>query len=65
MTRVHYSTEQDWDKLQCLLYYLAGTKDIPLTLEIDDGPIEIVAKIDFSSTSLMILTIEDTQEYNI
>ena len=51
MTRVHYSTEQDWEKLQRLLNYLAGTKDIPLTLEMDDGPIEIVANIDSSHAS--------------
>ena len=51
MTRVHYSTEQDWKKLQRLLNYLAGTKNIPLTLEMDDGPIEIVANIDFSHAS--------------
>ena len=56
---------QHWDKLQRLLNYLAGTKDIPLTLEMDDGPIEIVANIDSSSTRLMMVTIEDTQEYNI
>ena len=49
MTRVHYSTEQDWKKLQRLLNHLAGTKNIPLTLETDDGPIEIVANIDSSS----------------
>ena len=46
---MHNSTEQDWEKLQHLLNYLAGTKDIPLTLEMDDGPIEIVANIDDSS----------------
>ena len=43
LTRVHYSTKQDWSKLQRLLNYLAGTQDIPLTLEMNDGPIEIVA----------------------
>ena len=51
MTRVHYSTEQGWEKLQRLLNYLVGTKDIPLTLEMDDGPIEIVANIDSSHAS--------------
>jgi hypothetical protein len=51
MTRVHYSTEQDWSKLQRLLNYLAGTQDIPLTLEMDDGPIEIVDNIDSSHAS--------------
>ena len=51
MTRVHYSTEQDWAKLQRLLNYLSGTQDIPLTLEMDDGPIEIVANIDSSHAS--------------
>ena len=51
LTRVHFSTEQDWQKLQRLLNYLAGTQDIPLTLEMDDGPIEIVANIDSSHAS--------------
>ena len=51
LTRVHYSTKQDWSKLQRLLNYLAGTQDIPLTLEMDDGPIEIVANIDSSHAS--------------
>ena len=51
MTRVHYSTEQDWTKLQRLLNYLSGTQDIPLILEMDDGPIEIVANIDSSHAS--------------
>ena len=48
-----------------LLNYLAGTKDIPLTLEMDDGPIEIVANIDSSHASNgdYYVTIEDTQEY--
>ena len=65
MTRVHYSTEQDWTKLQRLLNYLAGTQDIPLTLEIDDGPIEIVANIDSSHASHGMATIEDIQEYSL
>ena len=51
LTRVHYSTEQDWTKLQRLLNYLAGTQEIPLTLEMDEGPIEIVANIDSSHAS--------------
>ena len=51
MTRVHYSTEQDWTKLQRLLNYLSGTQEIPLTLEMDNGPIEIVANIDSSHAS--------------
>ncbi|NDD58317.1 MAG: Ty1/Copia family ribonuclease HI, partial [Chlamydiae bacterium] len=51
MTRVHYSTEQDWTKLQRLLNYLSGTQEIPLTLEMDEGPIEIVANIDSSHAS--------------
>ena len=51
LTRVHYSTEQDWSKLQRLLNYLAGTQDISLTLEMDDGPIEIIANIDSSHAS--------------
>jgi len=48
LTRVHYSTEQDWTKLERLLNYVNATKDIPLTLEMDDGPLEIVANIDSS-----------------
>ena len=51
MTRVHYSTEQDWTKLQRLLNYLSGTQEIPLTLEMDNGPVEIVANIDSSHAS--------------
>lgn len=48
MTRVHYSTEQDWQKLERLLSYVNGTKEIPLCLEMGDGPLEIVANIDSS-----------------
>jgi hypothetical protein len=49
MTRVHYSTEQDWTKLQRQLNYLSGTRqEISLTLEMDNGPKEIVANIDSS-----------------
>ena len=48
LTWVHYSTEQDWSKLERLLCYVNATKDIPLTLEMDDGPLEIVANIDSS-----------------
>ena len=51
MTRVHYSTEQDWAKLQRLLNYLSGTQDTPLTLEMNEGPIDIVANIDSSHAS--------------
>ena len=51
MTRAHYSTEQDWVKLQRLLNYLSGTQDTPLTLEMNEGPIEIVANIDSSHAS--------------
>ena len=47
MTRVHYSTEQDWTKLQRLLNYLSETQEIPLTLEMDNG----VANIDTSHAS--------------
>jgi len=51
MTRVHYSTEQDWKKLERLLNYMKATKEIPLTLEMNDGPLEIVANIDSSHAS--------------
>eukprot|EP01036_Dinobryon_divergens_P061981 gene61981-biopygen36379 len=51
LTRVHYSTEQDWTKLERLLNYVNATKDIPLTLEMDDGPLEIIANIDSSHAS--------------
>ena len=48
LTRVHYSTEQDWTKLERLLNYVNATKEVPLTLEMDDGPLEIIANIDSS-----------------
>mmetsp|Transcript_16948 Transcript_16948/g.24556 ORF Transcript_16948/g.24556 Transcript_16948/m.24556 type:complete len:203 (-) Transcript_16948:1686-2294(-) len=48
MTRVHNSTEQDWQKLERLLSYVNGTKEIPLCLEMGNNPIEIVANIDSS-----------------
>ncbi len=60
MTRVHYSTEQDWTKLQRLLNYLAGTQDIPLTLEMNEEPIEIVANIDSSHASHGDLSVCET-----
>jgi len=48
MTRVHNSTEQDWQKLERLLSYVNGTKEIPLCLEMGNNPVEIVANIDSS-----------------
>jgi len=48
MTRVHNSTEQDWQKLERLLSYMNGTKNIPLCLEMGDKPLEITANIDSS-----------------
>eukprot|EP01036_Dinobryon_divergens_P062008 gene62008-biopygen38075 len=45
LTRVHYSTEQDWTKL---LNYVNATKEVPLTREMDDDPLEIIANIDSS-----------------
>eukprot|EP01036_Dinobryon_divergens_P062019 gene62019-biopygen38927 len=44
-------TEQDWSKLERLLCYVNATKDIPLTREMDDGPLQIVANINSSHAS--------------
>eukprot|EP01036_Dinobryon_divergens_P061893 gene61893-biopygen32029 len=33
-------TEQDWTKLERLLNYVNATKEVPLTLEMDDGTLE-------------------------
>ena len=48
LTRVRNSTEQDMSKLQRLLNYINATKDVPLCLEMCQGPIEIVVNIDSS-----------------
>lgn len=47
-SRVHCSTEQDWDKLQRLLAYINATQDLPLCLEMSEGPVQVVANIDSS-----------------
>jgi len=36
VTRVSCSTEQDWDKLICLLQYLNGTLDMPFIIGADN-----------------------------
>ncbi len=51
MTRVQSSTEQDMQKFQRVINYVNSTKDIPLSLEMSPGPLEIVANIDSSHAS--------------
>jgi hypothetical protein len=48
-SRVQSPTEQDWSKLERLLAYINGAKNIPLCLEMDEAyPVRISASIDSS-----------------
>jgi len=47
-SRVNCSTEKDWRKLQRLLKYIHGTRNIPLCLEMTQEPVQVIASIDSS-----------------
>jgi len=45
-TRAQSSTEDDWSKLQRVLEYLHGTPVLGISLECDDGPVNVKTHVD-------------------